>query len=112
MTKKSTCFFRFDKCLSLSLFLRLVTFSFEVLTFSSSFDNSYGKLHQIPTRTGAVVHAFHLHIASPQAVILGGQVSHVDIHTPSLTLVCIVDNVNIRLLIYYTYIFRDITNRI
>ncbi|XP_046438745.1 uncharacterized protein LOC124190212 isoform X2 [Daphnia pulex] len=47
---------------------------------------------QIPTRTGAVVHAFHLHIASPQAVILGGQVSHVDIHTPSLTLVCIVDN--------------------
>jgi hypothetical protein len=58
-----------------------------------SFD-SCGKL-QIPTRTGAVVHAFHLHIASPQAVILGGQVSHVDIHTPSLTLVCIVDNVNI-----------------
>ena len=53
----------------------------------------YGKL-QIPTRTGAVVHAFHLHVASPQAVILGGQVSHVDILTPSLTLVCIVDNVN------------------
>ncbi|KAI9557655.1 hypothetical protein GHT06_017483 [Daphnia sinensis] len=47
---------------------------------------------QIPTRTGAAVHAFHLHIASPQAVILGGQVSHVDILTPSLTLVCIVDN--------------------
>ncbi|XP_059350876.1 uncharacterized protein LOC130687470 isoform X2 [Daphnia carinata] len=47
---------------------------------------------QIPTRTGAVVHAFHLHVASPQAVILGGQVSHVDILTPSLTLVCIVDN--------------------
>ena len=49
---------------------------------------------QIPTRTGTMVHAFHLYVASPQAVILGGQVSHVDILTPSLTLVCIVDNVS------------------
>lgn len=56
--------------------------------------SSFLVLLQIPTRTGAVVHAFHLHVASPQAVILGGQVSHVDILTPSLTLVCIVDNVN------------------
>ena len=41
-----------------------------------------------------MVHAFHLTVACPQAVILGGQVAHVDIHTPSLTLVCIIDNVS------------------
>ena len=51
-------------------------------------------LFKVPTKTGTAVHAFHLHVASPQAVILGGQVSHVDIHTPSLTLVCIIDNVS------------------
>ena len=49
---------------------------------------------QVPTKTGTAVHAFHLHVASPQAVILGGEVSHVDIHTPSFTLVCIIDNVS------------------
>jgi hypothetical protein len=74
---------------SLGLNVHFLFFFLPLLSFDSC-----GKL-QIPTRTGAVVHAFHLHIASPQAVILGGQVSHVDIHTPSLTLVCIVDNVNI-----------------
>ena len=64
---------------------------------------------QIPTKTGAVVHAFHLHVASPQAVILGGQVSHVDILTPSLTLVCIVDNVNMCSLTpyYYSYSYSS-----
>lgn len=71
--------------------LLFLCFSFS-LFFSSSFSSLF--LFQIPTRTGTMVHAFHLHVASPQAVILGGHVSHVDILTPSLTLVCIVDNVN------------------